>query len=135
MRCLRDLDDHPYYKIFKDVENVASVEEATKLQNEVKDYIKNVLNPAYQELYDFLVNEYLPQSRDSIGISDVPNGKEWYEYLARYHTTTDLTPDEIHEIGLKEVAKIRAEMEKIIAISDWEGDKSDFNSLSRVSKN
>ena len=125
----RDLDDHPYYKIFKDVENVASVEEATKLQNEVKDYIKNVLNPAYQELYDFLVNEYLPQSRDSIGISDVPNGKEWYEYLARYHTTTDLTPDEIHEIGLKEVAKIRAEMEKIIAISDWEGDKSDFNSF------
>ena len=125
----RDLDDHPYYKIFKDVENVASVEEATKLQNEVKDYIKNVLNPAYQELYDFLVNEYLPQSRDSIGISDVPNGKEWYEYLARYHTTTDLTPDEIHEIGLKEVAKIRAEMEKIIAISDWDGDKSDFNSF------
>ena len=125
----RDLDDHPYYKIFKDVENVASVEEATKLQNEVKDYIKNVLNPAYQELYDFLVNQYLPQSRDSIGISDVPNGKEWYEYLARYHTTTDLTPDEIHEIGLKEVAKIRAEMEKIIAISDWDGDKSDFNSF------
>ena len=125
----RDLDDHPYYKIFKDVENVASVEEATKLQNEVKDYIKNVLNPAYQELYDFLVNEYLPQSRDSIGISDVPNGKEWYEYLARYHTTTGLTPDEIHEIGLKEVAKIRAEMEKIIAISDWDGDKSDFNSF------
>ena len=125
----RDLDDHPYYKIFKDVENVASVEEATKLQNEVKDYIKNVLNPAYKELYDFLVNEYLPQSRDSIGISDVPNGKEWYEYLARYHTTTDLTPDEIHEIGLKEVAKIRAEMEKIIAISDWDGDKSDFNSF------
>ena len=125
----RDLDDHPYYKIFKDVENVASVEEATKLQNEVKDYIKNVLNPAYKELYDFLVNEYLQQSRDSIGISDVPNGKEWYEYLARYHTTTDLTPDEIHEIGLKEVAKIRAEMEKIIAISDWDGDKSDFNSF------
>jgi len=125
----RDIDDHPYYKIFKDVENVASAEEATELQNEVKDYIKNVLNPAYQELYDFLVNEYLPQSRDSIGISDVPNGKEWYEYLARYHTTTNLTPDEIHDIGLKEVAKIRAEMEKIIAISDWDGDKSDFNSF------
>ena len=86
----QDIEDHPYYKIFKDVGNVATTEEATVLQNEVKDYIQNVLNPAYQELYDFLVNEYLPKSRDSIGISDVPNGKEWYEYLARYHTTTDL---------------------------------------------
>ena len=84
---------------------------ALALQNEVKEYIQNVLNPIYQELYDFLINEYLPESRDTIGISDVPNGKEWYEYLARYHTTTNLTPDEIHEIGLREVAKIRAEME------------------------
>ena len=68
----------------------------------------------------------MPKSRDSIGISDVPNGKEWYEYLARYHTTTDLTPDEIHEIGLREVAKIRAEMEGIIDRVGWEGDFNSF---------
>jgi prolyl oligopeptidase len=122
----QNLEDHPYYKIFKDVGGVATPEETTALQNEVKDYIQNVLNPAYQELYDFLVNEYLPKSRDSIGISDVPNGKEWYEYLARYHTTTDLTPDEIHEIGLREVAKIRDEMEGIIARVGWEGDFNSF---------
>ena len=125
----RDLEDHPYYKIFKSVGEVASAQEAEELQNEVKDFIQNVLNPTYQELYDFLVNEYLPKSRDSIGISDVPNGKEWYEYLARYHTTTNLTPDEIHEIGLREVARIRTEMEKIIEVSDWNGDKSDFNAF------
>ena len=122
----RDLEDHPYYKIFKSVGEVASAEEAEELQNEVKDFIQNVLNPTYQELYDFLVNEYLPKSRDSIGISDVPNGKEWYEYLARYHTTTDLTPDEIHEIGLREVAKIRAEMEGIIEQVGWDGDFNSF---------
>ena len=122
----RDLEDHPYYKIFKSVGEVASAQEAEELQNEVKDYIQNVLNPTYQELYDFLVNEYLPKSRDSIGISDVPNGKEWYEYLARYHTTTDLTPDEIHEIGLREVAKIRAEMEGIIEQVGWDGDFNSF---------
>ena len=122
----QDVEDHPYYKIFKDVGNVATTEEATALQDEVKEYIQNVLNPAYQELYDFLVNEYLPKSRESIGISDVPNGKEWYEYLARYHTTTDLTPDEIHEIGLREVAKIRAEMEGIIDSVGWEGDFNSF---------
>ena len=66
-----------------------------------------------------MVNEYLPRSRDSIGISDVPNGKEWYEYLARYHTTTDLTPDEIHEIGIREVARIRAVMEEVIESVGW----------------
>ncbi len=122
----RDLEDHPYFKIFKNVGDVASPEDALALQNEVKEYIQNVLNPAYQELYDFLINEYLPESRDTIGISDVPNGKEWYEYLARYHTTTNLTPDEIHEIGLREVAKIRAEMEGIIKQVGWEGDFNSF---------
>ena len=122
----RDLEDHPYFKIFKNVGDVASPEDALALQNEVKEYIQNVLNPTYQELYDFLVNEYLPESRDTIGISDVPNGKEWYEYLARYHTTTNLTPDEIHEIGLREVAKIRAEMEGIIEQVGWEGDFNSF---------
>tara|TARA_B100001989_G_scaffold228433_1_gene185199 strand:+ start:1648 stop:3426 length:1779 start_codon:yes stop_codon:yes gene_type:complete len=122
----RELEDHPYFKIFKNVGDVASPEDAQALQSEVKDYIQNVLNPAYQELYDFLINEYLPESRDTIGISDVPNGKEWYEYLARYHTTTNLTPDEIHEIGLREVAKIRAEMERIIEQVGWEGDFNSF---------
>ena len=122
----KDLEDHPYFKIFKNVGDVASSEDALALQNEVKEYIQNVLNPTYQELYDFLVNEYLPESRDTIGISDVPNGKDWYEYLARYHTTTNLTPDEIHEIGLKEVAKIRAEMEDIIEQVGWEGDFNSF---------
>ena len=122
----KDLEDHPYFKIFKNVGDVASSEDALALQNEVKEYIQNVLNPTYQELYDFLVNEYLPESRDTIGISDVPNGKEWYEYLARYHTTTNLTPDEIHEIGLREVAKIRAEMEDIIEQVGWEGDFNSF---------
>ena len=122
----RDIEDHPYFKIFKNVGDVASPEDALALQNEVKEYIQNVLNPIYQELYDFLINEYLPESRDTIGISDVPNGKEWYEYLARYHTTTNLTPDEIHEIGLREVAKIRAEMEGIIEQVGWEGDFNSF---------
>ncbi len=122
----KDLEDHPYFKIFKNVGDVASSKDALALQNEVKEYIQNVLNPTYQELYDFLVNEYLPESRDTIGISDVPNGKDWYEYLARYHTTTNLTPDEIHEIGLREVAKIRAEMEDIIEQVGWEGDFNSF---------
>jgi len=122
----RDLDDHPYLMIFKNASDVMPQEEADELVERVKAHIVSDLNPAYQELYDFLINEYLPKSRDSIGLSDVPNGREWYEYLARYHTTTDLTPDEIHEIGLKEVARIRAEMEEVIESVGWEGDFRSF---------
>ena len=59
-------------------------------------------------LNNFLKTIYLPNSRQSIGLSAVPDGALWYEYAARYHTTTNLTPDEIHNIGLKEVKRIRA---------------------------
>ena len=122
----KDIEDHPYLTIFKGSFDVMSEDEANDLLNRVKTYIAEELNPAYQALYDFLVDEYLPNSRDSVGISDVPGGKEWYEYLARYHTTTDLTPDEIHEIGLREVARIRAEMEDVIESVGWEGDFRSF---------
>ena len=123
-----DLEDHPYYKIFQSANEVIGDEEASEIQIRVKDFIKNELNPSYWELMTFLKNVYIPNSRNTVGISDVPNGKAWYEYLSKYHTTTDLTPDEIHEIGLKEVARIRAEMEEIIALVEWEGD---FNSFLR----
>ena len=57
-------------------------------------------------LSTFLKNEYIPNSRDSIGLSGVPDGKAWYEFKARSFTTTNLTPDEIHELGLKEIKRI-----------------------------
>ena len=122
------MEDHPYYKIFLSANEIIGDEEASEIQSRVKDFIKNELNPSYRKLMTFLKNVCLPNSRNSVGISDVPDGKAWYEYLVKYHTTTDLTPDEIHEIGLKEVARIRSEMEDIIALVEWEGD---FNSFLR----
>lgn len=122
------MEDHPYYKIFLSANEIIGDEEASEIQSRVKDFINNELNPSYRKLMTFLKNVYLPNSRNSVGISDVPDGKAWYEYLVKYHTTTDLTPDEIHEIGLKEVARIRSEMEDIIALVEWEGD---FNSFLR----
>ena len=122
------MEDHPYYKIFLSANEIIGDEEASEIQSRVKDFIKNELNPSYRKLMTFLKNVYLPNSRNSVGISDVPDGKAWYEYLAKYHTTTNLTPDEIHEIGLEEVARIRSEMEDIIALVEWEGD---FNSFLR----
>lgn len=71
------------------------------------------LLPAYQRLHDFLTDEYLAQSRTGVAWSELGNGAEWYAYLVRYHTTTSMTPDEVHELGLKEVARIRSEMERV----------------------
>ena len=121
-----DIDSHPYLRVFLGSEEVLGKDDAQELISEVKTYILEELNPAYQELATFLREEYLPQSRAGIGIKEVPNGREWYEYLARYHTTTDLTPDEIHEIGLQEVARIRSEMEDVMESVAWEGDFRSF---------
>jgi len=113
------IEDNPYYKVFLNIDNES-------LQNLAKELIINKINPAYKELNNFLKNEYLPNSRNSIGIKDVPNGSKYYEELARKFTTTDLTPDEIHEIGWDELRRIRAEMEQIIEDLNWDGDFSSF---------
>ena len=129
-----DLDNHPYLKIFLSANDDYFInDEKDQLIDDAKELISNKIIPAYQELNTFLKDEYLPQSRDSIGLDGVPNGKEWYEYVARYHTTTSLTPDEIHDIGLNEVKRIRSEMEKIIKDLEWEGDFKSFLNYLRTS--
>ncbi|MGE5108210.1 MAG: DUF885 domain-containing protein [Sphingobacteriales bacterium] len=88
--------------------------------------ITEKINPVYQKLADFFEKEYLPVSRNSSGIDSIPNGKERYAYLVRYWTTTDKTPDEIYETGLKEVARIRGEMERIKNEVGFKGDLKAF---------
>ena len=129
-----DIDNHPYLKIFLSANDEYFInDDKNQLIEDAKELITNKIIPAYQELNAFLKNEYLPQSRDSIGLDGVPNGKEWYEYVARYHTTTKLTPDEIHDIGLSEVKRIRSEMEQIIKDLEWEGDFKSFLNYLRTS--
>jgi uncharacterized protein (DUF885 family) len=82
--------------------------------------------PAYRRLHDFFQAEYLPKARSSSGISGVPDGKAYYEYLIRFWTTTDQTPDEIFAIGEKEVARIRGEMETVKNSTGFKGDLPAF---------
>ena len=129
-----DIDSHPYLKIFLLANDEYFInDEKNQLIEDAKELISNKIIPAYQELNEFLKNEYLPKSRDSIGLDGVPDGKKWYEYVARYHTTTNLTPDEIHEIGLSEVSRIRSEMEEIINDLKWDGDFKSFLNYLRTS--
>ena len=104
-----NIENNPYLKVFLEAdESIVSIDEKNQLIQEAKDLIINEINPAYEELNLFLKNEYLTKSRDSIGIGDVPGGRKHYEYLAKYFTTTNLTPDEIHQIGLDEIERIRS---------------------------
>ena len=129
-----NIENNPYMKVFLEAdENILSSNEKNTLIERAEELIVNKINPAYKQLNDFLIKEYLPQSRNSIGISGVPGGKEYYEYLTRYFTTTDLTPDEIHDLGLKEIKRIRSEMEDIIKKVEWEGDFDSFLNYLRTS--
>jgi uncharacterized protein (DUF885 family) len=92
-------------------------------------YSKAILEkivPSYQKLHDFLATEYIPKTRTSTGFSDITNGKEYYEYLASFWTTTNLTPDEIYNIGLAEVARIKNEMEQIKEKTGFKDDLKKF---------
>jgi uncharacterized protein (DUF885 family) len=94
------------------------------------DKLATKVLPAYKRLHDFLKDEYLAQARETIAWSELGNGAEWYAYLVRYHTTTSMTPDEIHELGLREVARIRGEMEHVKSQVGHGGDlKSFFDAL------
>ena len=129
-----EIVDNPYLKIFLTADNsFFNKGEKEDLINRATLLIKSQIIPAYVDLNNFLKNTYLPNSRSSIGLNGVPGGDKWYEYAARYHTTTDLTPDEIHDIGLKELLRIRKEMEQIITDLEWDGDFKSFLNYLRTS--
>ena len=88
--------------------------------------VRDGLRPAQARFVTFMEKEYLPASRPGLGVATLPQGKAYYAWLARRFTTTSLTPDEIHEIGLKEVARIRAEMDGIRAQTGFTGTHAEF---------
>ena len=129
-----NIDTNPYMKVFLEAdESILTKSEKKDLIDNAKNLIENKINPAYVELNKFLKNDYIVNSRNSIGIKDVPGGSEYYEDLAKHFTTTNLTPDEIHEIGLIEIKRIRSEMEAIIDQVNWDGDFNSFLNYLRTS--
>ncbi|HSC28453.1 MAG TPA: DUF885 domain-containing protein [Vicinamibacterales bacterium] len=84
------------------------------------------LAPAFRRLHEFLTKSYLPRCREPIAVSALPSGADLYAYNVRWHTTTDLTPARIHGIGLSEVKRIRAEMDRVLASTGFSGSFEDF---------
>ncbi|MBQ0740386.1 DUF885 family protein, partial [Aquimarina celericrescens] len=82
--------------------------------------------PAYKGLHQFMSTEYMDAGRETSGIEGIPNGKEFYQYQIKLYTTTDMTAEQIHELGLPEVARISAEMEKVKEQVGYTGDLTSF---------
>jgi uncharacterized protein (DUF885 family) len=102
------------------------MEGAEDLRSEALAAIDEVVIPAYRRLLAFFNEEYLPNTFDQVGVWQLPGGRDYYAYRARSFTTTDLTPEEIHQIGLDEVARIRGEMMEVIEEVGFEGSFDDF---------
>jgi uncharacterized protein (DUF885 family) len=101
-------------------------EEQARLRAAYETAIVEWLVPAYARLHDFIRDEYLPASRDSYGLYALPDGEAWYAWLIRQHTTTNMSAEEIHEVGLAEVARIHGEMEAIRDEVGFEGTLNEF---------
>jgi uncharacterized protein (DUF885 family) len=100
--------------------------EQARLQKDATQVLRESVLPALRKLHAFWTTEYEPKTRESIAWTSVPQGKEWYPYLVRQQTTTELTPDEIHARGLAEVQRIRGEMEKIRVQTGFTGTLEEF---------
>ena len=120
------VEESPFYRPFKNFPETVTLSEQERLRAAGKEAIEQSILPAYQKLHDFWVSEYYPNTRETIGLSSLPNGEQWYAFGVKVSTTTNLLPKEIHEIGLREVKRIRAEMDKIIKGSGFEGTREEF---------
>ncbi len=116
----------PFYRPFTRFPDAIPDADRKALLDEAQRTIRDRVVPAYRTLQAYFNDQYLPHAREGIAVTDLPDGADYYTYLAGYFTTTDLTPAQIHEIGLKEVARIRAEMEKVKAETGFEGTLAEF---------
>ncbi|MAB27133.1 MAG: DUF885 domain-containing protein, partial [Alteromonadaceae bacterium] len=123
--------ESPFYRAFVTMPQEIDADTRAWLQSAAATIIERQINPALRALLEFLESDYLPAARPP-GIGALPGGKQVYSRLAQHFTTTELTPDEIHEIGLREVARIRGEMEAVIDTVGFEGDVAAFNEVLRT---
>ena len=116
---------------FKEFPHGFSEAERTRLTEEAKKLYMGDVAPVFQKLHDYITSTYLPACRDSISATALPNGAADYAFHVRWQTTTNLTPAQIHEIGLNEVKRIHGEMDKVIASANFQGSFHDFTEFLR----
>lgn len=122
-----------FYEPFKNLPDRFTPRQKDSLLSAAKIAIEDHVVPQFRRIKTFFETEYIPKTRHSIGISETPQGKEYYQNRINFYTTSTLyTAEDIHQIGLKEVARIKAEMKKIIQELNFQGDFSEFLSFLRT---
>ena len=129
----KPVEEHLFYRPIQSMPEGISQSDRDRLAEEYQKVIETKLRPKYTELKQFLVAEYLPVCRTTSGIGALPNGAATYNYLIKLHTTTNLTADEIHELGKREVERILVEMEEAKNQIGFKGDIKAFLEFIRTS--
>ena len=116
----------PMLRAFQKFPESIAAADRERLARDASQAFRERVEPAFRKLRAYLANTYLPAARESIAMGELPNGKAWYAFRARVSTTTDLSPEQIHQIGLAEVKRIRGEMDALIAATGFKGSFADF---------
>src|SRR5262249_41094417 len=119
-------------RAFADFPKEISSADQQRLKDSAASVLKEKIVPAYGRLYQFFSDDYVPKVRETIALSDLPEGKAWYEYLVRVSTTTSMPAAQIHELGLSEVKRIRKEMDAVIARAGFKGSFAEFSQFLRT---
>lgn len=129
-----NLEKNLFYSPINNFPDNFSEEEKKSLTEAYSQMVSEKIIPAYQSLYNFMSGDYLDKGRNTTGIADTPNGEAYYKHQIKLYTTTEMTADEIHNLGLSEVARISAEMEKVKQQIGFKGDLKDFFNSVRSNK-
>lgn len=123
---LKDPTTSSFYAPFKKLPATISADKAQVLRGQALQHIRDEVIPAYAKLLAFFRDEYMPQARTTLAAEALPDGKAFYRQQIHEYTTLDLDPDQIHQIGLDQVAKIHAQMLQVIKDTDFKGSFADF---------
>jgi uncharacterized protein (DUF885 family) len=123
---VNNLEESVFYAPLAAIPSTITKSERQRIIAKGSALISQTIIPQYQRFYDFFTKEYMPNCRKQVGINNLENGQKYYQYLIRYHTTTDYTAEQIHQLGLDEVARIRAEMDSLIEEIGFKGDFKAF---------
>ncbi|MBA6264109.1 DUF885 family protein [Colwellia sp. Bg11-12] len=126
------IKDSEFLKPFTTASNLINAKVLDDKKQQLITILEAQVIPAYQGYYEFFTQEYFPKARKSIGVSETPNGNEFYSNRVKHYTTTDMTPEQIHVLGLSEVKRIRQEMAEIIAKTGFEGSFTEFTHFLRT---
>ena len=127
-----DTERNPFYAPFVTMPATIPAAEQEALRREARRVIQSAVIPAYQNLLRFYRNDYLPRARTSIGASEMPNGAEYYAAQIREYTTLDMSAEEVHQLGLREVARIEAGMQNVMREAGFAGSLAEFIAFLRT---